>query len=158
MDEAGGSYFPLGTNLGWRNGGEPSISNQLEEMGKAGMNWSRIWSNHWDGKNPFWVEGQEKLSEGWMYPSVLNLWDEIVLGAARSGIRFQMVMFHHGPWSGRCELKLERESVELRKRGIFKGTSRVFYKRSGKTIIERVVEICGGKIWAFGIDFGVGAF
>ena len=66
-------------------------------MGKLGLNWSRIWANHWDGKNPFWVKGDQlKFDE-----SALDKWESIIKGAERGGIKFQFVLFHHGPWSSR---------------------------------------------------------
>lgn len=99
VDEKGSAYFPLGCNLGWQNGSEPSIPEQFRRMAGAGMNWSRVWSNHWDGKNPFWIEGQEKIDEGWMYPAALDRWDEVIKGAEMNGMRIQFVLFHHGPWS-----------------------------------------------------------
>lgn len=99
VDERQTPYFALGTNMGWQNGNEPSIPEQFKRMSESGMNWSRVWSNHWDGKNPYWIEGREKNQEGWMYPAAVDRWDEVVKGAEMSGIRFQFVLFHHGPWS-----------------------------------------------------------
>lgn len=98
-DERGEKYFPIGCNLGWQNGGEPSIGEQFALMSQAGINWSRVWANHWDGKNPYWVSEASKIQQGWMYPGALDRWDEVLNAAARTGIRVQMVLFHHGPWS-----------------------------------------------------------
>jgi len=93
----GKPYWPIGFNLAWLSAGKAPWEESLQEMGKLGLNWSRIWANHWDGKNPFWVKGDQlKFDE-----SALDKWDSIIKGAERGGIKFQFVLFHHGPWSSR---------------------------------------------------------
>ena len=53
----GTRYFPLGHNQAWQNGGAPDIPTLFAKMGAAGENWSRVWMNHWDGKNLDWPYG-----------------------------------------------------------------------------------------------------
>lgn len=91
-------YWPIGFNLGWQNGDLPDLTETLSEMGRSGLNWARIWACHWDNKNPWWKEG-EKLPEGVFRPEVLDRWESLVNAAERAGVRFQFVLFHHGPWS-----------------------------------------------------------
>lgn len=97
--EDGAAVYPVGCNVAWQNGSEPTIGEQLATLAKSGVNWSRIWANHWDGKNPYWKVDAEPVKDGWMYPGVLDKWDGIYAAAEKSGVRFQMVLFHHGPWS-----------------------------------------------------------
>ena len=97
----GTPYWPLGHNLAWSNAEVPDLPAYLGKMGGEGLDWARIWADHWDGKNPFWKEGETPKQAGMMIPSVLAKWDGIVAAADTARVRFQMTMFHHGPWSTR---------------------------------------------------------
>lgn len=96
----GTTYWPVGFNLGWDGGGH-SIEALMGKMGSQGLNWGRIWACHWDNKNPFWPSADPKPAIGRMDPKVLANWDRVVSAAERSGIKFQFVLFHHGPYSTR---------------------------------------------------------
>ncbi|HEY0867994.1 MAG TPA: hypothetical protein VGE01_11470, partial [Fimbriimonas sp.] len=91
-------YFPLGINLGWQGGDMPKMAEQIKKMGESGMNWSRIWACHWDGKNPWWPQDSEKV-EGQLWPPATERWEELVEASEKSGIAYQMVLFHHGAFS-----------------------------------------------------------
>ncbi|MCX7799375.1 MAG: cellulase family glycosylhydrolase [Fimbriimonadales bacterium] len=98
----GSLYWPLGFNLGWQSPNVPDMAQTLTEMGRAGLNWSRIWACHWDGKNPWWPnDGSVRLQRGEFWPKALDRWDQLVASAEKAGVRFQMVLFHHGQWSTR---------------------------------------------------------
>lgn len=97
--DSGRGYFPLGTNLAWSNEAVPDLALRLREMGAAGMNWARIWANHWDNKNPMWTRRDGKPTPGVVDESSLAKWDGIVAAAAEAGVPFQFVFFHHGPYS-----------------------------------------------------------
>lgn len=111
VTDAGHPYFPLGHNLGWQTPGLMPLAEQLGEMGRAGMNWSRIWACPWDGKNPFYSRGTRAGAPagappeaigpppGELAPEALRRWDEIVAAADAAGVRFQFVLFHHGLFS-----------------------------------------------------------
>lgn len=95
--DSGEPYWPIGFNFAWKSDGIPDLVDALPAMGRAGVNWTRIWSNHWDGKNPFWVKGDPlKFDE-----AALDRWQSIVDAAEANGVPFQFVLFHHGPWSTR---------------------------------------------------------
>ncbi|MFN3683411.1 MAG: cellulase family glycosylhydrolase [Fimbriimonadaceae bacterium] len=95
-------YWPIGFNLGWQSPGLPDMAETLAEMGRIGLDWSRIWACHWDGKNPWWPnDGSVKLETGELWPKALDRWDQLVAAAEKAGVRFQMVLFHHGQWSTR---------------------------------------------------------
>ncbi|RYG46122.1 hypothetical protein EON79_10930, partial [bacterium] len=97
----GGGYFPLGYNLAWQSPGLPDMTEQLAIMGKNGVDWTRIWANHWDGKNPWWIsdEKAEKPGPGWLADGPLKRWDALVEACDKNGVSFQMVLFHHGQFS-----------------------------------------------------------
>ena len=97
----GTPYWPIGHDLAWAGGPIKDLPSYLTQMGKEGLNWSRIWANHWDDKNPFWTTSAPMPKPGEMSPAVLKKWDRIVASAEGAGIHFQMTMFHHGPWSSR---------------------------------------------------------
>lgn len=100
MDD-GTPYWPLGYNVAWASGPVQDLPAQMKKMGKDGLNWSRIWANHWDDKNPYWPMKAPKPKPGEMSPEVLRKWDAIVAAAEGAGVRFQLALFHHGPWSSR---------------------------------------------------------
>lgn len=96
----GKPWWPIGINIGWNNGPRP-LEADIEALSKAGGDWARIWACHWDGKNPFWVEGEPHPELGGMKESALARWDKIIETAERTGVKFQFVLFHHGLFSSR---------------------------------------------------------
>ncbi len=103
----GSTYYPVGYNLAWRTAGEkpmPPIIDSLARMGKAGVNWTRIWMNYWDGKNLDWAPPhQPKIPVGELSLPAARLWDQIVDAAEANQICFQMVLQHHGQYSRRAD-------------------------------------------------------
>jgi len=98
----GSLYWPVGFNLGWQSPGLPDLAETLAEMGRNGLDWSRIWACHWDGRNPWWPNDKSvKLGIGEFWPKALDRWDQLLAAAEKAGVRFQMVLFHHGQWSTR---------------------------------------------------------
>ncbi|MCC6443211.1 MAG: DUF5060 domain-containing protein [Armatimonadetes bacterium] len=95
--DSGARYYPLGHNQGWQTETGP-IPALLEAMGRAGENWSRIWMCHWDGKNLDWLSG-EAMAKRHLSLEAARRWDEIVEAAERSGLRLQVALQHHGPYS-----------------------------------------------------------
>jgi hypothetical protein len=98
----GNSYYPIGHNVAWGEAKTNTIPATFEKMGKAGENWSRVWMAHWGGQNLDWLEGQ-KSEPGALNLEVAKKWDEIVEGAEKSGVYFQMVLQHHGQYSTRAD-------------------------------------------------------
>lgn len=95
--ENGMPYYPIGCNAAW-NSGKVSVEAFLEEMGKSGQNWSRIWMNHWDNKNLDWIQ-DAKIPLGELSLTVAKRWDGIVETAERANVPLQMVFQHHGQYS-----------------------------------------------------------
>lgn len=95
----GTPYFPIGYDYGWRNGNGETVAQGMTKMGRSGANWSRIWTSHWDQKNPFWPAPGEKLPGRELRQPPLETWDAICAAAEAADVHFQFVLFHHGPYS-----------------------------------------------------------
>ncbi len=96
----GSPYVPIGHNVAWGSGRKGDIAGVFDKMGAVGENWSRVWMNHWDGKNLDWVM-DKKTPLGQLDLDVARRWDEIVEAAERNGICIQMTLQHHGQYSSR---------------------------------------------------------
>jgi len=99
----GSPFYPVGYNLAWRSHGEvemPPLVDSLDRMGKAGVNWTRIWMNSWDGKNLDWPSNKaDRVEPGMLLLPVARDWDAIVQAAQKNHVYFQMVLQHHGQYS-----------------------------------------------------------
>jgi hypothetical protein len=96
--DEGTPYYPVGMNVAWKSGDTPDIPEFFIAMREVGLNWSRVWMNHWDGKNIDWVQG-EPWEAGKFNLAVARKWDKIVQSAEAQGIYFQLVLQHHGQYS-----------------------------------------------------------
>lgn len=91
------AYFPLGHNQAWHSNELPDVPELFDKMGASGENWSRVWMNHWDGKNLDWLpDGQKPGEFGTLSLDVARRWDSIVQAAQKNNIAFQLVLQHHG--------------------------------------------------------------
>jgi hypothetical protein len=95
----GTPYFPIGYDYAWKGVPGETVAQGMLKMGRSGCNWSRIWADHWDNKNPFWPTPAEPVPAGQLRQDSLQLWDEIIQAADSAGVCFQFTLFHHGPWS-----------------------------------------------------------
>jgi hypothetical protein len=96
----GSPFYPLGFNLAWRYPRMTALPESLARMGAAGVNWTRIWMNHWDGKNLDWpMDRNERAEPGHISLVVAKAWDEIVAAAEESGVHLQLVLQHHGQYN-----------------------------------------------------------
>jgi len=94
----GKRFFPRGEDVAWDAGGH-NVTNIFWKMGAAHENWSRVWMNHWDGKNLDWPASGPTLPPGQLNLTVAQKWDGIVAAAEQAGIHFQMTLQHHGQYS-----------------------------------------------------------
>lgn len=93
----GTSYTPIGCNLAWQNPTESPYTDTLKRFHDNGMNWTRIWANHWDGKNPWWPEPKSlQHDRKTLWQPALHRWQHILDAAETSNVAVQMVLFHHG--------------------------------------------------------------
>jgi hypothetical protein len=95
----GRRFFPKGQDVAW-DVGISSVTNVFAKMGAAHENWSRVWMDHWDGKNLDWnPDGSSPGALGVLNLTVARKWDGIVAAADQAGISFQMTLQHHGQYS-----------------------------------------------------------
>jgi len=127
----GTPYYPIGFNLGWQGAG-PTMLDQLAKMGQNGINWSRIWSNHWDGKNPWWPQDDPKVPSGELWPKALDKWQGLVDQAERSGVDFQFVLFHHGAFSSKVNPNWPDQPWNAAKGGFLKDAGDFFTDTEAK--------------------------
>jgi hypothetical protein len=92
-------YFPLGFNLGWQSNDLPPMVDQIAKMGRTGLNWTRIWANSWDSKNPWWPQNDPFALPGHLWPPALDKWDQLDKACQDAGLKYQLVLFHHGAFS-----------------------------------------------------------
>lgn len=97
--DSGGRYFPLGHNQAWHSDKLPDIPEMFAKMKTANENWSRVWMNHWDGKNLDWPLDSKGSKPGAIDLTVAKKWDGIVQAAEKDGIYFQLCLQHHGQYS-----------------------------------------------------------
>jgi len=94
----GKRFFPCGEDVAWDTGAY-DVTNIFWKMGAAHENWSRVWMDHWDGKNLDWPPSGPTLPLGQLNLTVAQKWDGIVAAAEQAGIHFQMTLQHHGQYS-----------------------------------------------------------
>lgn len=93
----GRRYFPLGQNLAWDTSAATNVVGLMAKLGASHENWSRVWMDHWDGKNLDWPKVGSTF--GTLSLTVARKWDAIVSAAEQSGVSFQMTLQHHGQYS-----------------------------------------------------------
>jgi len=97
IHDDGTPYTPIGFNVAWQNKGEPTYATSLSKMAQNGVNWTRIWACHWDGKNPWWPEPKTvRHDRDVLWQPALDRWTEIFTAAERNMVGVQFVLFHHG--------------------------------------------------------------
>jgi hypothetical protein len=95
-------YVPIGANVAWGDASRVKYHlNALDQFGRLGLNWMRIWMAHWTALNLDWLPPDLGASP---VPGTLDLrvaadWDRIVAGAEQNGVYLQIVLQHHGQYS-----------------------------------------------------------
>lgn len=146
--DSGKLYWPMGHNLGWQSAGLPDIPKFLQTMGTAGMNWSRIWSCAWDGKNPWWPSDKTSLPIGELWPKALDRWDAIVSAAQSAGIHFQFVLFHHGQWSSTTDPNWPDNPWNVKNGGFLSNPADFFSNPRAKELSKRWLRYAIAR-WAY---------
>lgn len=95
----GARYYPIGHNQAWSSQNIPSTPDLFAKMHAVGENWSRVWMTAWDGKNLDWPSSGKAAPTGALDLAAAKKWDQVVQGAEKNGIYFQMVLQHHGQYS-----------------------------------------------------------
>jgi len=100
----GQPYYPLGMDVAWTGGTGPDYPAYFADMGQAHMNWTRVWMNHWDGKNLDWAQDKAgNPPRGYLLMDVARRWDMIFDNAARNGVYVQMTLQHHGQYTTKTD-------------------------------------------------------
>jgi hypothetical protein len=94
----GRRFFPRGEDVAW-DVSPHNVTNIFWRMAAAHENWSRVWMDHWDGKNLDWPASGPTLPLGQLNLAVAQKWDGIVAAADQAGVHFQMTLQHHGQYS-----------------------------------------------------------
>ena len=94
----GRRFYPFGLNQAWTGDGQKGYEAKFAQLQKSGLNWSRIWMNHWDAKNLDWpADGKIKIGD--IDLKVARYWDEIIASADRHHVWVQIALQHHGQYS-----------------------------------------------------------
>jgi hypothetical protein len=133
--DSGRPYFPLGHNQAWRNSDLPDIPQLFDKMGANGENWSRVWMNHWDGKNLDWP--RPKGDFGTLNLDVARRWDSIVGAAERNNIAFQMTLQHHGQYSTQVNSNWDDNPYNVKNGGFLNKPEEFFTNAQAKDLTRR---------------------
>ena len=101
--DSGQAFYPLGMNVAWNNGGQdyPTV---FAHMGQAQMNWARVWTTSWDGKNLEWAsDSTHNPKIGEYLIDAARRWDMIFDEAQKSNVYVQMVLQHHGQYTANTD-------------------------------------------------------
>lgn len=132
--DSGARYYPIGMNQAWRTGGLPDIPVLFGKMGAAGLNWSRVWMNAWDGKNLDWPRHGEL---GELNLDVARYWDTIVEGAEKSGIYFQLVTQHHGQYTRAVNPNWDDNPYNVKNGGFLATPQEFFTNERARALTKR---------------------
>ncbi len=133
----GARYYPLGTNQAWMSGKAGEYGPRFAKMKASGQNWSRIWMNHWDGKNLDWRSGEKNFELGQIDLGVARRWDEIVAAAQQNGIYFQLVLQHHGQYSTRVNSNWDENPYNAKNGGFLQNPTEFFTNERARNLTKR---------------------
>ncbi|MFY7952405.1 MAG: hypothetical protein ACOVT5_07855 [Armatimonadaceae bacterium] len=122
-DDKGNLLWPIGHNTAWSTNTPDALVAQLRTMALNGLDWSRIWMCHWDGKNLDWpADPAGRPISG----TAATKWDVVVNAAEELGIRFQMVLQHHGQYSTKTNPNWDDNPWNVRNGGFLKSPVEFF--------------------------------
>ncbi|RYX82414.1 DUF5060 domain-containing protein [bacterium] len=131
--DSGARYYPLGTNQAWISGKTGDYTTRFAKVGALGQNWSRVWMNHWDGKNLDWAPDGKG---GWSLDAARR-WDEVVDAAAKNGLYVQMVTQHHGQYSSRVNPNWDYNPYNVKNGGFLAAPNDFFTDERARTLTKR---------------------
>jgi len=131
----GRRFFPLGQNVAWDVNSGTNVVGLLAKLGAAHENWSRIWMDHWDGKNLDWPKVGGTF--GTLSLSVAQKWDAIVAAAEQAGVAFQMTLHHHGQYSSTVDPNWPQNPYNVAKGGFLSDATQFFTNATAKALTKR---------------------
>src|SRR5437870_4559378 len=131
----GRRYFPVGHNVAWDTSSTTNVVSNLARLGAARENWSRIWMDHWDGKNLDWPKVGANF--GTLSLTVAQKWDAIVAAAEQSGVFFQMTLQHHGQYSTTVDPNWGQNPYNTTNGGFLSDPKLFFTDATAKSLTKR---------------------
>ncbi len=131
--DSGARYYPLGTNQAWLSGRIGEYQSRFAKVGASGQNWSRVWMNHWDGKNLDWAPD----GKGGFSLDAARRWDEVVEAAEKNGIYFQLVTQHHGQYSTKTNPNWDSNPYNIKNGGFLANPDDFFSDEHARTLTKR---------------------
>lgn len=144
LTEPGGSpYLALGENLGW--GAVSDYEEWLRRLGEIGATWGRIWMADWS----FGLEWDDtplgdyrsRLQRAANLDSVLDL-------AVANGVRIQLVLQHHGPYSTLFNSQWEDNPYNRVNGGPLSGPDEVWTNPTARELFKRRYRYVVSRWWA----------
>jgi hypothetical protein len=130
----GSRFFPLGHNAAWDISAKTNVAGILAKMGAARENWSRVWMDHWDGKNLDWPAAG---ALGTLNLAVARKWDAIVDAAQQAGVCFQMTLHHHGQYSSAVDPNWGQNPYNVANGGFLADATQFFTNTTAKALTKR---------------------
>ncbi len=147
-------YFPLGHNVAWGSSELPAIPQMFGKMNAAGENWSRVWMTHWDGKNLDWMPDNKLAGPlGTLSLEAARRWDEVVAGAEKSDVPFQMVLQHHGQYSTRVNPNWDENPYNAKNGGFLQTPDEFFTNAQAKSLTKRKLRYAVAR-WGYSPAIG----
>ncbi|AIE86757.1 hypothetical protein [Fimbriimonas ginsengisoli] len=130
--DTGQPYYPLGFDLGWQNANFLPMTEQIAKMGKNGVNWTRIWSTSWDGRNPWWPQGDDFSPTNQLWVPALDKWQTLEDACDSNRVNFQFVLFNHGSFSSKVNPNWPDHPWNAKKGGFLKDAADFFTDAEAK--------------------------
>jgi Domain of unknown function (DUF5060)/Cellulase (glycosyl hydrolase family 5) len=138
--ESGVPYYPIGIDAAWRQSAEIDVPDVFRKMADSGMNWSRVWMCHWDGKNLEWPSAPEGI--GHYNLAAARRWDSIIEAAERTGIHFQLTLQHHGQVSTTTDPNWLENPFNVRNGGFLNKPEEFFTSERARSLVKSKLHYC----------------
>ncbi|MBS1704289.1 MAG: cellulase family glycosylhydrolase [Armatimonadetes bacterium] len=130
-------FWPVGHNLAWVDKDQKDYVTKFANMGKAGINWTRVWATHWNDRNPYWVMSFPQPKPDEMSEDALDRWDQVFREAEKNGIHVQLVLFHHGQFSSTVNPNWPDHPWNAKKGGWLQSASEFFTDPKAKKLTKQ---------------------
>ena len=144
-------YYPLGIDVAWINHGDSDYPVYFARMGAAHLNWARVWTTAWDGKNLEWSPDKTKNPKrGELLLDAARRWDMVFDSAAAHGVYVQMVLQHHGQYTEKTDPNWKDKPVQRFERRLPAKAGRLLYGPGGAAFDEGEISLCRRAVGIFG--------
>ncbi len=122
----GSAIYPFGFNLGWQEPNLKPMADEIKKMGSAGLTWTRIWADNWDGKNPWWPTGDPFAIPDQLWPKALDHWEQVISSCDGADMDYQMVLFHSSAFKSGPGGEWEKNPWNVQNGGFLKSADEFF--------------------------------